>query len=120
MPGYAEYLDVESAAKLAKNVLPEQNDTTKDSWKPVKEIADKLAENVDKLVAAATGTQKQKAKDLKEITDQLARAAGRAADGEADEGGLATTRGAIGALGDFLGGFDEAKLKAKKSVFSWG
>ena len=120
MPGHKEYLDVESAVKILGNLLPDDaGDTTEATWNQLKEMAEKLDENVGSLIAAATGSQKQKANDLKPITEQLVRAVERVAKGEADEGGIASTRGAINQLPNFLQGFDEAKLKAKKSIFSW-
>lgn len=120
MPGHKEYLDVESAVKILGNLLPEDaGDTDADKWNQLKEMAEKLDQNVGALIGAATGSQKQKANDLKPIVEQLVRAIERVADGSADEGGIATTRSAITALPSFLDGFDEAKLKAKKSIFSW-
>jgi hypothetical protein len=113
MPGYSEYLDVENSVKVLNNLLPsDQGDTSADTWQGLKDIADKLDQNVGALVSATSGrSQNPKAVELKQITEQLARAVGRVVTGEADEGGVASTRGAITQLPGFLAGFDEERLQ---------
>jgi uncharacterized membrane protein YukC len=112
MPGYKEYLDVESAVKILGNLVPEgQGDES--AWQQVSEMAQKLDDNAANLVAATEGrSQEGAAKELKEITEQVAAAAAECAAG-ADEGKIATTQGAINALPSYLSNFDEERLKRK-------
>jgi hypothetical protein len=113
MPGYKEYLDVESAVKILGNIVPEDAGD-ESAWQQVSDMAQKLDESVAALVEATKGrSQEATATELKGITEQLARAAARAVSGEADEGGLATTKGAINALPDILSKFDEERLQRK-------
>jgi hypothetical protein len=113
VPGYAEYLDVESAVKLLNNLLPaDTSDTSEATWQQLSDMAQKLDQNADALVSATAGrSQQPKAQEFKEISAQLARACSRVLDGSADEGGVATTRGAIQSLPGFLEGFDQERLQ---------
>jgi hypothetical protein len=112
VPGYAEYLDIESAVKILNNMLPDANDRSEETWQPLSEIAQKLDQHADSLVAATAGrSQQPRANELKEITAQLVRAISRIIDESADEGGVATTRGAIRNLPGFLEGFDQERLQ---------
>lgn len=115
MPGYAEFLDVESAVKLVNNLLPsDPSDTSAETWRQIDEMAQKLDQNAGALVSATAGrSQNPKATELKQLTEQLARACTRVVDGSADEGGVASTRGAVAALPDFLAGFDQERLQRK-------
>ncbi len=136
MPGFAQFLDVESSVKLLNNLRPDQFDVadweTLDQLRPV---AHKLAESVLALVDAATGSQKQLARDLVGVAEQLADAldscseeAKRIAGMDPDQDDIeqakyalapnvATISGAISALPGVLESFDEKKLKAKRFVF---
>jgi hypothetical protein len=113
MPGYAEYLEVESAAKVLANLLPaDVDDKSSATWQQLYDMAEKLDQNVDALVTATAGrSQEPKARDLKEITAQLVRAISRIIDGTAEDASIATTRGAIRSLPDVFAGFDQERLQ---------
>ena len=113
MPGYAEYLDVESAIKVLGNILP-SDESDADGWKQVDEMVQKLDDNVGRLVTATKGrSQEATANELKETIEQLVRAVGRVVDGSGDAGGTATVMGAVKALPNFLSKFDEERLQRK-------
>lgn len=134
MPGFKEFVDVESGVKLLANLLPEDVDSlAKDTWQGISDAAAKLHENLTALATAAVGSQKKLASDLKGVAEELASQtekilgkAGEAADKAEDEAKellesiapeIATIRGAIKALPDHIQRFDERKLKAKRFIF---
>jgi division protein CdvB (Snf7/Vps24/ESCRT-III family) len=134
MPGFKEYVDVESGVKLLVNLLPEDVDHLgEDAWKSLSDAAAQVHQNVTALLAAATGSQKKLADDLKGIAEDLETAtakildeAGKAAGATEEEAKeqlekiapeIATIRGAIKALPDHIQQFDEKKLKSKRFIF---
>jgi uncharacterized coiled-coil DUF342 family protein len=134
MPGLKEYVDVESGVKLLANLIPEDAENiAEDVWKGLSDSAAKLHENVTALIGAATGSQKKLAEDLKGIAEELEAGAAKMHDHAGEMAGkseeeakealekiapeIATIRGAIKALPDYIKQFDEKKLKQKRFLF---
>jgi hypothetical protein len=139
VPGYAQYVDVETDAKMLSNMVPsDAEDVSKESWGPISGVVANLKGHVDSLVGATTGSQKKIATELQGIVDQLVHAVmsigilseqipqdddeeskKKAHDLlEANGPTIATTRAALRGLINKVHEMDEKKLKAKRFAFS--
>jgi len=135
MPGYNEFLEAETAAKMMSNMLPSDGtDTSGASWEPIGLTANNLSGHLAALAKVTTGSQKELAEELKATADQLVQAVlkislldqARLAAADEDAANalieqaspeLATTRAAVtGFIGQF-DRFDQAKLKRKRFIF---
>jgi hypothetical protein len=139
LPGFNEFVSVVSIAQAFANSIPEDSeDRNPETWDRSRLIAEEMQQRVSGLVEATTGTQKARARELGGIIDQLVQATGKCRDyGVRIENAkisddeklvddirmesgpeFATVRTASTGLANFLEGFDQKKLKAKRFIFS--
>ena len=121
MPGFSEYVDVESMVKLMRNTSPPvAGEWNADTWNQWKELASNLNAKADALVRATAGrSQEPTAKEFAGIAAEVDRLTTKLADeiaqsdgnGPADPGSAATLITAVNSMPGMLEKFDQERLQ---------